>query len=403
MKRAIPAVVVLLLALAIWFFWFRGAASSPEGSSGGEVAGSDGAGRVAQRSDGGASQAPEATARSSSSTTRSLGTTDSGADTTVSTRGDAGTEQFRRDVEAWMKKNAAEAEKEIDRFCDENKKVKSAHLFPDAGGTRDAAIFMLNRIDWEDDVRPKGTLHLPEPLRKHIRTAGADWPTALSADDLAGLDFSWLRELQQYDTWSVASFGPLRDDRPLAFASSPIPNYVSLMEWAKLRFVRAFVDGDLASADAEVRHLAALIESQGIVIADAIAVAVMRIDAQARAAAVAAGRDFGSWAQVDDGEAASYRRVSLSGPYFFAPGVSEAVVKKAHGCLANPCSALAEGLGMQLSFAPYSDGSTRALVEGYAQQSGCSQSLLDRVRQSPPMEAAGTFDVSTSVESYFSK
>jgi hypothetical protein len=399
-KRAgVAAAAVLLIALAVWLFWPAGGgggSSSPEGAiQTGTTERS--AGIVKSNVDGGV-------AASRSTVTSTATAADGGTDASTAIAGtDGGAEQFRRDVEAWMKKNGADAEKLVDRFCDENQKVKSSHLFPDAGASRDAAIFMLNRIDWEDDVRPKGTLHLPEPLRKRIRAAGPDWPTVLNADDTAGLDFSWLRELQQYDVWTVASFGPLRDDRPVAFASSPIPNYISLMEWSKLRFVRAFVDGDFASADVEVRHLAALIESQGVVIADAIAVAVIRIDAQARAAAVAAGRDVSTWAQVDDDGAASYRRVSIAGPYFFAPGVPEAVVKKAHDCLANPCSALAEGMGMQISFAPYSDGSTRSLVEGYAQESGCSPALLERVRRSPPMEPTGTFDQGPPLESYFAR
>lgn len=395
MKRAIPAAVLLLIAFAIWFLWPGTAGPNADGASSSESLAATSANHAAGRPDAGQNHAANTMARS--------GATDSGVGDAGAMGGDGGTERFRKDVEAWMKRNGSEAEQLVDRFCDENRKLKKSNLFPEHHGERDAAVFMMNRVDWEGGLRPPGSLHLPVALSKQLRDAGSTWPIAIGPAALTGLDFSWLRELRQYDTWSVAAFGPMRDDQPVPFAQSPVPNYMSLMEWAKLRFVLAYANHDFADADAEVRQLAALIDSQGMVLADSIAVAVLKIDAQARAAALSTGQDVSDWPPVDEDAAKMYRSVSLAGVYFFAPGVPEPVLKKARECMVNPCSAIAEGLGLQLSFAPYATDHTRAIVERYADESGCSSTLLERVRKSPPIEPSDdpVDGVVSTVRSYF--
>ena len=57
------------------------------------------------------------------------------------------------------------------------------------------------------------------------------------------LDFSWMQALQGFDHWTVLSAGRLRDFKPDNVFQFPIPNYLSLMVWSKLRYaVAVFVN-----------------------------------------------------------------------------------------------------------------------------------------------------------------
>lgn len=290
------------------------------------------------------------------------------------------------EVEAWMKRNAAEAEQAVDRFCEDNDKLREKRLFPEMKGDRDAAAYMAPRIDWEGGVRPPGMLHLAEPLWQKIKAAGDDWPLKLSAQDSVGLDFDWFKELGHFDTWSVAEYGPLRDDPSTNFFETPIPNYMHLVGWVKLRLVRGMAANDGAGASAEVRQLAALISTSGLVIADAIAVHILKLDARARAVASTRGVSVEGWPELDPDQALRFRRVVLSAPYLFAPGVSEDVIKKARRCLAQPCSALAEGLGIQLALAPYAKQQNGEVVEGAVRGAKCSERLFETVRRAKPVD-----------------
>ncbi|HEX4384323.1 MAG TPA: hypothetical protein VH083_15285, partial [Myxococcales bacterium] len=227
-----------------------------------------------------------------------------------------------------LAKNAANADKYVDKLCAETSKLKAHPAIPDnAGVNADAAVFMAPRMDYEKPLdQPPGSLHLSDELRAKLRDA--DWLAKITEADLAGRDFSWMAALLQFDHWSVLGAGRLRDTQVLDAMRGSIPNYSSLIGWAKLRYGLAIRRGDAAAASVEVRHLADLIRTQSYLISEMVAVVLYRMDAPARAAAASAGQDVSGWTAPDLDDLQKTRELEFAAMYFGYPGVDPGVVRK---------------------------------------------------------------------------
>jgi hypothetical protein len=198
---------------------------------------------------------------------------------------------------ALLNENAANADKYLDKFCEGAKKLHADHWAGGEPGTQtDAAAFMAPLMDNEKPLDdPPGKLHLSQAFRDRLSGYHQDWPTLITDQDLAGLDGSWHRALQQFDHWSLFGAGRLRDVAPGNSFEDPIPNYASLLSWTRLRYALALRKGDLAQASSEVLHLANLIRSQALLIGDMIAVVLLRQDAHMRASVLTSDGDVSSW------------------------------------------------------------------------------------------------------------
>ena len=283
-----------------------------------------------------------------------------------------------------LAKNAADADRYVDKLCEEHQKLSDKPpLKTLPHRDRDAAVFMAPLADYEKPLdQPPGKLHLPDELRQRIGSYGAEWPARIDPRDAAGLDFSWLTALQQFDHWSVLAAGRLRDLPPGNAMRDPIPNYASLMAWAKLRLALSIRSGDALAASAEVRHLADLIRSQQYLIGEMVGLALYRFDAQARAAAVAAGASVDGWPQADPAQLDRYRATAFSSLYFTYPGVNPETVKKAVACTPAPCSALLEGAAASKSFGHYGATDNLPLIHELSRNLGCDEALLSRTAES---------------------
>lgn len=290
-----------------------------------------------------------------------------------------------------LSKNAAHAEAWVDRFCEQSRRLAAqGPPRPQRPRTRDAAAFFAPLIDYEKPLdQPFGRLHLPDELRQRVGGYGADWPTRITDQDLAGLDFGWMAQLSAFDHWSLLGAGRLHERPADDFFRDPIPNYVGLQAWAKLRYAAALRRGDLAAASAEVRQLAELVRSQGILIAEMIGITILRFDAQARLRFLQAGQDVGGMPPNDLEAIDRERTLVRASMYFTYPGVSPATLRKAVECMPSPCGALVEGLGANRGFGAYGATDNLALVQELAQARGCEPALLARVvgtREQPPSE-----------------
>src|SRR5207248_7076867 len=145
-----------------------------------------------------------------------------------------------------LAKNAAMADAYVDRLCEEGHKLHEHPALPDGSShDRDAAEFMAPLIDYETPLDdPPGRLHLGGALADRLKSYGTDWPTKISDRDLEGLDFGWMSALQRFDYWSLFGAGRLREQPVGEFFTAPIPNYLSLQLWTKLRFAVALRSGD---------------------------------------------------------------------------------------------------------------------------------------------------------------
>ncbi|MBI3185329.1 MAG: hypothetical protein HYZ28_24590 [Myxococcales bacterium] len=295
----------------------------------------------------------------------------------------------------WLERNAAAAERSVESFCEESARLARAGLEqPATARRRDASSYMTVRVDWEGGVRPPGLLHLSEPLRQRMREYGNDWPKRVREQDYAGLDFSWMGELHQFDHWDVLAEGPLRDGREVQFVEAPIPNFFDLMTWAKLRFARALRAGDLAAASQDVRQLALLLRTTGLLLADMVALGLLRIEAAAYEAAASAGLPLSGWRPHDAAALDAYRRTARAAPNFLLPGVPEHVMRRAFECNAiSRCSAVVEAVGMHASLGQLSRKDTRGAVTSIADGSGCDAQMLEWLRRSPPLTPERALEV----------
>ncbi len=287
------------------------------------------------------------------------------------------------DVSAFLQRNAELAKQHVERFCDESRRLKSP--FADAPrGQRDAATYLAGRIDWATTPTTLGLLHLPQPLEDRLGAAGVGWPEAVSDTDLAGVDFSWMRDLRAFDVWTLMGAGPLRDAELGRLFEMTIPDFRLLMTWVRLRFARALRVGDFIDASTDVHHLAELLHSQGILISDAVAVFLFRLERQAYDAAKRLGRDVSGWAPAELADINAWKRLSRASPSFLFPGVDPKVMSRALECMPSPCSAIHEAAMVNASIGELSATDTREDFWNVAESRSCDAALLEKLRASKP-------------------
>ena len=309
-----------------------------------------------------------------------------------------------------LAKNAQSAEQYLDQLCQKSARLRARPPLRDLPKEpgHDAAEFMAPLIDYAGPHdQPPGRLHISDELRAKLAgPLGADWGAKVTAADLAAIDFSWLTALAQFDHWSLLGAGRLRDYRGTDFFNMPIPNYISLQQWAKLRFALARRRGDHAVASAEVRHLADLVRTQGVLIAEAIAVAIYKIDASARVSAQAAGADIADWNEPDTASLELHRQVEFASTYFTYPGVNPETVRKAVGCMPSPCVALLQGAGANRGFGAFASTDNLQLVRDLAAANHCEVPLFaqaaisDELRSTEVLEHLG-LDLEAQIPKYF--
>ncbi|MBI4822527.1 MAG: hypothetical protein HY791_40075 [Deltaproteobacteria bacterium] len=289
------------------------------------------------------------------------------------------------DVSEYLQRNAELAAKVVDRFCEDARDVPRPWR-PLDESPADAAEFLVGRVDWilSAEQSRLGSQHLSELLMERVGAAGKDWPAALGVGDLADLHFAWLEEARRFDRWSLVTVGPLRETQPWDIFDAPMPNYVQLMAWAKLAFVRAFALGGLAKAADEVRHLGALVESNGILLSEVVAVIILDIERAAFEHARATGMDTTGWTPPAEYDSVAVRNTLKASPNFLFPGVDPAVMKKALACAPSPCSALDEAAAFHTAIGAEAPTDTSNAFFQLAGSVKCDAALLAMLRNATP-------------------
>lgn len=294
-----------------------------------------------------------------------------------------------------LAKNAAHADAYVDKLCEENRKLSERRPLRQLPPRKqDAAVFMAPLMDYEKPLdQPPGKLHLSDEFRQRINDYGADWPTRIDERDLAGLDFGWLNALAQFDHWSVLAAGRLREHPPDNIYRDAIPNYIGFQVWSKLRLATGLRRGDMLTASTEVRHLADLIRSQQLLIAELIGVTLYRLDAHARTVAKAAGVSVDEWPEAQTEDLASYRNASFGSIYFTYPQVNPETLRKAIGCSPTPCTALLEGAAANQSFGMWTGTNNLSVIRELAAANGCDAALLARTLAGQEIAAGDALEV----------
>lgn len=304
----------------------------------------------------------------------------------------------RTEATRWLEENARQAKEHVERFCEESERLRESGLGDgskpgDPPPTRDAWAFMAVRVDWEGGRAPPGLLHLSEPLRQRLRGYGAAWPLKIVPSDYAGLDFGWMSALHAFDHWNVLRDLPSQNPNEVGFHDAPIPNFFELQNWAKLRLARALEVGDFAAASADLRQLAKLLRTTGLVIGDMVAFKLLDLEREAHAVAVAQGRAVAGWTPYATDDLQRYRRLARSAPWFLYPGVPEDVMARALACNAvSACSPIYEGVGSHTAMAHLSDVNTTAAMARLAGRAGCDDALLGWLKRTPQLNARQIID-----------
>ncbi len=276
----------------------------------------------------------------------------------------------------WLADNAVAAEKHVDRYCAETKDLVGRKELSDPPRTRDAALFMAGRSDWEGGK--VGLLHLPDSITQRMNNPMGAWRQA-GPELYAGLDFDWMTELLQFDYWSLLGAGPMRDAQAATFYEELLPNYVTLMSWTKLRLIKGAREGKLAQASVETRHLAGLIRSSGTVLGELVAGALSNIE---RKVWEDVGQPLPEGLPTSD-ETWRLRHSTFAGMYFLYPGVPRAVREKALKCIPLRCGALTEAIGAAAALRQLVPG-TQQDVDWLLAQRPCDPELAARAARSPP-------------------
>jgi hypothetical protein len=284
----------------------------------------------------------------------------------------------RAEMRAFLARNAADAERSVDRYCEATKGLKRLETPSPVDRHRDAAYYMGIRTDWEDGRI--GLLHLAKSLTDRMNNPMYSWRNFGPAD-YAGLDFSWMHELEQFDSWSLSGDGPLKGDLTVSAAEAPIPNYVTMQNWVKLRLVKGANDGDLPTAIREVRHLGDLIASNGTLVSEMIRLAFQGIERGFLESRGIVPED----PPLSATQVSSLRFATFGGMFLLYPGVPRAVKEKALKCMPVRCSALSEAIAFTASVRDLVDDAAGD-IEWLQQQSPCDPALARTVGRSPPID-----------------
>ena len=162
-------------------------------------------------------------------------------------------------MDTFFKLNADEAAATVDRYCAATALLPKnvLHNPQTAGGgaaLRDAAEFLTPLVSWRGRA---GSFQLLLSLTSKLQDAKDTWATAVVPADVAGIDLTWMSQLLDDDVWGVATAGPLVDSATTVSPfETPLPIYASLVEIAKVRYLQALAQGNIAQATREVRHFA---------------------------------------------------------------------------------------------------------------------------------------------------
>ena len=192
-----------------------------------------------------------------------------------------------------------------------------------------------------------------------------------------------MSQLGQFDHWSLATVGPLAEQAAEVDPfNMPIPDYQTLMDWAKLRLLQALATGDAGTALGDVQHLADLIASNGIFFATQAAAYIVWYQQQFDGAA---GLPLPPRKPpfADQADYERFQDVALTGVAFMFPGVDPAVAKRALACSPTPCAILGEQIGLRREYDSFTDTAEDEGSFELADQSSCDRTYLQLIETSP--------------------
>jgi len=246
------------------------------------------------------------------------------------------TDEVRRQV-------AADAERMLPTYLRLGAALDEHPFFAAKHPGSDAGPWLNPRMSWDGGASPAGSeLTLPDGLADRLREWGDTWTEHAADIDWSSLDFAWMRAVADYGFWSILPGGPLEHLEHPRFGSMPLPSFIALQTWAKLRLLAARQKGDHGIASRELRQVAWLCHSTELLIGSMVAVAILGLERRAYVSALAGKVEVGAWKPFDEEWIADARAVGFAAPGFANPMIGDALVERARVVKAARCSGLTE-------------------------------------------------------------
>lgn len=123
------------------------------------------------------------------------------------------------------------------------------------------------------------------PANPSQNLIGENWLKARDFPEIDRIDLSWMQELFRYDHWDPFATNIFKswysNEPEPTWIDAPMPNFLALLAYSKLRLMRAVSSGEMESGLREVRHLAKLAYSTETLIGTAVAVRILRYERDA--------------------------------------------------------------------------------------------------------------------------
>ncbi len=214
---------------------------------------------------------------------------------------------------------------------------------------------------WEatlDARRPK----LQLDARAAEAVSGADWLEA-EPEVWEGLDFAWMERLPEFGHWDLEKNSPWSAGVAFERFEAPLPEFVSLPRWAKLRLAKGLRDGSPEQAAREVRALARLTQSTETLIGGAVALALLGLEDDTRARALKDGRSVDGWQTLDKPARERLKRALWAVNAFASLDTPTAFAADFESLRFGRCAALNEAAFVALSVRPLVRDAHRAGYE----------------------------------------
>lgn len=207
-----------------------------------------------------------------------------------------------RKLEEEQTRFAADQARFRDRIMADQRRWSGDPLFARRDGG-DAAALMLQHISWDRVAPPvKG---LPAHVTAALRDAGNDWLT--HPIELSAVDTEWMRELGAYGSWDLEGPGTPLHGTPFNGFEDEYPNFVDVMDFARVRLRVGIDRGEPGPALEDVQELARLSFTSERLISDMVGAAVLGLHRRASEHARANGLDAGGVREFSEAEVESIR------------------------------------------------------------------------------------------------
>ncbi|NMO15909.1 hypothetical protein HPC49_24195 [Pyxidicoccus fallax] len=225
-------------------------------------------------------------------------------------------EAFRRDLT-----------QHVDLFCEQQAKLAADPWFHEPRTAGDAGPLLNTWLEWD----PGPAMPADSPLQLPAALAEKkDWKELVASEvDVSTLDFGWMRQLQTYDRWDIVKDTPFSRSKPFNLTTAPIPNYIILQTWAKLRLVHGLRTGQPMEAARDVRHLAWLAYRSDTLLGAMIGAALLRIENRAHASMEAPPPE---WRPMSLDQIERMRAVFFASMAFSSVATPTDVARKARHC-----------------------------------------------------------------------